>query len=55
MPGTFFAKDFGVGLYIRTIGFVGLCIENDSGVLELELKSFVLIVGVFDKKIQAAA
>lgn len=55
MPGAFFAKDFGVVLYIRTVGFVGLRIVNDRGVLELELKSFVFIVRVFDEKIQTAA
>jgi len=55
MPGTFFAKDLGVCFYIRAVGFIGLRIVNDRGVLELEFKCFVFIVRVFDEKIQTAA
>lgn len=55
VPGAFFAEDFGVALYFRAVGFVGLRVVDDGGVLQLELKGFVLVVRVFDEKIQAAA
>ena len=55
MPGAFFAEDFGVALYFRAIGFFGLRVEDDGGVLQFELEGFVLVIRVFDEKIQAAA
>ena len=55
MPGAFFAKNLGIRLYIRAVGFVGLRYVNDLGVFELELKRFVFVVRIFNEKIQAAA
>ena len=55
VPGAFFAEDFGVIFYFRAVGFFGLRVEDGSGVLELELEGFVLVIRVFDEKIQAAA
>jgi hypothetical protein len=55
VPGAFFAEDFGVVFYFRAFGFFGLGVEDDFGVFQIEVEGFVLIIRVFDEKIEAAA
>ena len=55
VPGAFFAEDFGVALDFRAVGFVGLRVVDDFGVLQFELEGFVFVIRVFDEKIQATA
>ncbi|MGD8724962.1 MAG: hypothetical protein PVG00_13570, partial [Desulfobacterales bacterium] len=55
VPGTFFAKDFGVAVDLRAVGFSRIRIKDDILTLQLEFTGFVRIIRVFDEKIQAAA
>jgi hypothetical protein len=55
VPGAFFAKDFGVAVDLRAVGFSRLGIKDDIIALQLEITGFVRIIRVFDEKIQAAA
>jgi hypothetical protein len=55
VPGTFFAKDFGVAVDLRAVGFSRIRIKDDIIALQLEFTGFVSIIRVFDEKIQAAA
>ena len=55
VPSAFFTEDFGVALHFRAVGFSGLRIKYNILALQLELMGFEFIIGIFDKKIQAAA
>jgi hypothetical protein len=55
VPGAFFAKDFGVALDLLAVGFSRLRIKDDILALQFEFKGFVLIIRVFDIKVEAAA
>jgi hypothetical protein len=55
VPGAFFAKDLGVALDLRAVGFSHLGIKDDILTLQLEFTGFVLIIRVFDEKIQTTA
>ena len=54
VPGAALAEDFGVRFDFRA-AFGGLGLEDDAVALEFEVKGFVLVIGVFDEKIQTAA